>query len=97
MMLPEHVSALKQHDIEKNKIHRPILGEDDLAKIEHTLQTAIKDRVPVELSYYKDGFIKQTICYPQRLDPINKLLIVYDAYGLKERYAFADIMDAQSN
>ncbi|MCO7127913.1 YolD-like family protein [Sporolactobacillus shoreicorticis] len=97
MMLPEHIARIREEALNEQKILRPFLAEDELEQIGRTLQEAIKKRCPVELSYYEDGFIKKTICYPQRLNSINKLLIVFDAYRLKERYAFDDIMDVKSN
>jgi hypothetical protein len=80
-----------------NKIDRPILAEDELEEIGHTLQNAIKDHKLVEISYFKDGFIKQKICYPDRIDPLNKQLIVRGTYGLKWQYNYKDIMDAQTS
>lgn len=97
MMLPEHVARIREDLENEKKIARPILTEDELEEIGNTILLAIENRCPVELSYFKDGFIKRAICYPQRVDPINKLLIVYDAYGLKEKYAFADIMYVHLN
>jgi hypothetical protein len=95
MMLPEHVARIRDELENEKKINRPILAEDELEQIGRTLQEAIEKRCPVELSYYKDGFIKQAICYSNCLDPLNKHLITHDAYGMKNQYAFQDIMDAR--
>jgi hypothetical protein len=95
MMLPEHVARIQEEIENEKKIERPILAEDELEQIGRTLQEAIEKRCPVELSYYKDGFIKQMICYIKRLDPTDKRLTVSDMYGLKCQYKFNDIMDAK--
>jgi hypothetical protein len=95
MKLPEHVARIREEIENEKTINRPVLAEDELEQIERALQEAIEKRIPIQLSYYKDGFIKNTICYPGRLDPLSKQLIVRDAYGMKESYAFLDIMDAR--
>jgi hypothetical protein len=95
MMLPEHVAALKKHTINKMKIDCPILSDDELEQIGNMLNEALQRRYPVELSYYKDGFIKQKICYISKLDPIYKQLTVSDMYGLKWQYDFKDIVGVQ--
>lgn len=92
MMLPEHVQALKQLKIDEQKMPRPELCEDDIEEIENNLKMAVKNRLPVDMKYYKDGFIKNRICYPYWLDGINRQLICRDAYGLKSRIDFRDIM-----
>ncbi|MFT8309940.1 MAG: YolD-like family protein [Sporolactobacillus sp.] len=79
----------------ETKIDRPILAEDETEQIRRTLQAAINERAPVQLSYYKDGFIKQSICYPSCLDSFSRQLIVRDAYGMKKNYDFRDVIDAQ--
>jgi hypothetical protein len=95
MMLPEHIARIREDLENEKKIQRPILAEDELEEIGRVLQEAIEKRIPIQLSYYKDGFIKETICYPGCLDPLSKQLIVRDAYGMKDKYAFQDIMDAR--
>ncbi|MCO7128030.1 YolD-like family protein [Sporolactobacillus shoreicorticis] len=79
----------------EKKIDRPLLAVDEREQIRQTLQAAIKERLPVQLSHYKDGFIKQTICYPSCLDPLSEQLIVYDAYGMKIKYDLSDVTDVQ--
>ncbi|WP_100488536.1 YolD-like family protein [Sporolactobacillus pectinivorans] len=93
MMLPEHVQALRQHDIDRMKIGRPDLDEDELQEIQRSLQTVIKTHEFVELSYYKDGFIKQKICTIAKLDPYEKIVQVNDGFGMSYKFTFADVMD----
>lgn len=97
MMIPEHVKALRQHARDRQKIERPELCEDDIAEIEHELRLAIKKYEMIEMSYYKDGFIKHRICHPAQLDPINKQLIFRDIHGIKLRIDFQDIMYVKMN
>jgi hypothetical protein len=92
MMLPEHIQALKDLAIEERKINRPILSDDDLISIGNALQEALKEHCPVELSYYKDGFIKNKICYISKLDTVYKRLTVSDMYGMKWQYDFKNIV-----
>ncbi|MCQ2010525.1 YolD-like family protein [Sporolactobacillus sp. STSJ-5] len=93
MMLPEHIARIREDLENEKKIDRPILDEDELEQIGRTLQEAIEKHSLIELSHYKDGFIKQAICYPVRLDPITKQLIVHDSFGIKWKYDFQDVID----
>lgn len=94
-MLPKLVTRIRKEVRNEKKIDRPLLAEDETEQIRRTLQAAIIKRVPVQLSYYKDGIIKQTICYPYCLDPLSRQLSVRDAYGMKGKYHFRDVIDAQ--
>ncbi|MDF2536479.1 MAG: YolD-like family protein [Bacillales bacterium] len=95
MMLPEHVARIREDIENEKKIDRPILAEDELEQIGRMLQEAIEKRCPVDLSYYKDGFIKQKICYISKLEPIYKQLTVSDMYGLKWHFNFRDITNVK--
>ncbi|MCI1859855.1 MAG: YolD-like family protein [Sporolactobacillus sp.] len=92
MMLPEHVAALKKHMLDKQKTDRPELCKEDITEIEDHLKTAIKNYKMIDMEYFKDGFIKHRICQPYRLDAINRQLVYRDAYGLKARIDFRNIM-----
>lgn len=94
MVLPEHVAALKQYDVEKRKIIRPTLDEQEMETIERRIQAAIKNRQPVQLRYYKNGFIKDKVVYPAKLDAMTRRLICHDAFGLKWMIHFTDILGA---
>ncbi|SFG82412.1 YolD-like family protein [Sporolactobacillus nakayamae] len=95
MMLPEHVAAIREGYKNLDKIDRPILAEDELEAINRTLKEATQNHKPVDLSYYKDGFIKQKICYINRIDLVYRRLTVSDMYGLKWHYDFEDVMDVR--
>ncbi|MFT9427833.1 MAG: YolD-like family protein [Sporolactobacillus sp.] len=94
MVLPEHVAALKDYDIEKRKVIRPTLDEQEIEMVERKIRAAIKDRQPIQLRYYKNGFIKDKVVYPASLDAVTRQLICHDAFGLKWMINFVDILGA---
>jgi YolD-like protein. len=92
MMLPEHIQALRQHEIDKQKIERPVLSDDELADIQNTLQKVIKTHEFVEINYYRDGFIRKQICTVARLDPDDRTIHFFDGFGLSGKILFADVV-----
>lgn len=92
MILPEQRKALQQMEVDRQKVPRPYLSEDELAEIQQTLLHVIKTREFVEIRYYRDGFIKRKICTVAKLDPFSKLMQVYDGFGLGYRIPFADVV-----
>lgn len=96
MMLPEHVAALKQHDIDKQRIERPHLSEDELHEIQQTLESVIKSREFIDLSYYRNGFIKHKICTVAKLDSYERIVHIHDGFGMAYRIPFSDVMDVHA-
>ncbi|WP_332238633.1 YolD-like family protein [Sporolactobacillus sp. KGMB 08714] len=92
MMLPEHVEALMKEQKNLEKVERPHLSEDKLQKIQQILLSVIKTHEFVELSYYRYGFIKQKICTIAKLDPFEKIVQVYDGFGMGYRILFSDVV-----
>ncbi len=65
------------------KKEKPVLSEDQLYEMDMTLQRAFHERLKVYLSYFQDGYIKQTYGNITRIDPINKLIYIdYVKYPL---------------
>lgn len=95
MMLPEHVAALNQASTELEKIERPHLDEQKFEEIGRTLKQMTATRQIIEISYYKDGFVRKKIGYPDRLDPLQQQLTIRDLYGIQWFLPFSDILDVR--
>lgn len=91
--LPEQAEPLTEEFKNKEKIPRPDLAKDELQEIIRTLKISIHERKLVELSYFRDGFIRQKICYPDRLDVLEKQLTIRDLYGIRWKLPFQNIVD----
>ncbi|MDN3954691.1 YolD-like family protein [Sporolactobacillus laevolacticus] len=91
--LPEQAEPLTEEFKSKEKIPRPDLAEDELQEICRTLKISIHEHKLVELSYFRDGFIRQKICYPDRLDTLEKQLTIRDLYGIHWKLPIQNIVD----
>ena len=67
--------------LEKSKITKPILSEEELATIENTIIDAYYCKEIIEISYFKNGFIQKTTSKIQKIDHIYKM--VYLTNNLK--------------
>lgn len=92
MILPEQRKALQQMEVDRQKVPRPYLSEDELVEIQQTLQHVIKTHEFVEISYYRDGFIKRQICTVAKLDPSSRTVKYYDGFGLSGKIPFKDVV-----
>ncbi|TCP24503.1 YolD-like protein [Scopulibacillus darangshiensis] len=76
LMLPEHMTALRQWKADYKKIEKPILDEQEYEEIDRVLCDAMGEALPVIVDYYKNGFIEQLVGFAQRYDQLNKVLYV---------------------
>jgi hypothetical protein len=72
MMLPEHVEALNRHKVDKLKIKKPILDDQEIEEIGQKLGESLEDHSPVNVSYFKSGFIKEMKGIVTKLEPITR-------------------------
>lgn len=65
------------------KKERPILSEDQLYEMDINLQKAFNEQIPVYLSYFQDGYIKQTYGRITKIDQVYKFIYIeYVKYPL---------------
>jgi hypothetical protein len=80
MMLPEHVEAINQHNVDKLKIKQPILGEQQIEEIGRKLGESLENHSPVSVSYYQSGFINEMKGIVTKLEPLTRQITLMD-YG----------------
>lgn len=95
MMLPEHVAAVKQELINLEKVNKPILDEDGLAKIELLIYEAMEYNLQLEFSLFKKGFIESIVGSTHFIDYIKKEFRIKDKNDLIHNVPFQKIVDVQ--
>ena len=73
--LIEQATCLEQMRYERNKIDKPILSQDQMEKIEYTLQSYKKGQT-VKIKFYHDGYLYETETQIKRIDLENRCLIL---------------------
>lgn len=95
MILPEQREALKRMEIEDSKVPQPVLDEYELQEIGKSIQDAQKDHKLIEITYWKDGFIKKMTGNVAKIDAVYKRLKMNDTFGISWQYDFKDIVGVQ--
>lgn len=95
MILPEQKEALKQMELEDSKVPRPVLDEYELQEIGNSIQAAHKDHKLIEITYWKDGFIKKITGNVAKIDTVYKRLKMNDTFGISWQYDFKNIVGVQ--
>ena len=75
--LPEQFEAVQQHIIDQNKIDRPILSDDQLNELNIQLHQALHANIPVDIEYYKNGWLEYITLEIKNIDMLHMYLEVY--------------------
>lgn len=59
-----------------NKKEKPILSEDKLFLMDLTIKEAINSNKELLIDYYEDGYLKQFISFINKVDLINRIIIL---------------------
>ncbi len=79
----ERLSAMSHA---RKKQPMPLLSQEEKSDMDHVLQTAVRDHIEVQLTYYEDGFFYQTKGIVTKVDPIDKVIVI-----AKTRYSIQTI------
>lgn len=92
--LPEQFETIQQYIIDQNKITRPVLSDDQLAKLNIRLHEALQYAQPVEVKFYNNGFVDSVRSTIYRIDAINYEIDGY-VYNQQQRQKISifDILD----
>ncbi|HDI6731440.1 TPA: YolD-like family protein [Staphylococcus aureus] len=92
--LPEQFETIQQYIIDQNKITRPVLSDDQLAELNIRLHEALQYAQPVEVKFYKNGFVDSVRLTIYRIDAINYEIDGY-VYNQQQRQKISifDILD----
>ena len=75
--LPEQFEAVQQHIIDQNKIDRPILSDDQLNELNIQLHHALHANIPVDIEYYKNGWLEYITLEIKNIDILHMNLEGY--------------------
>lgn len=75
--LPEQFEAVQQHIIDQNKIDRPILSDDQLNELNIQLHQALHANIPVDIEYYKNGWLEYITLEIKNIDMLHMNLEGY--------------------
>lgn len=72
--LVSNKDVMKSLILEKNKISKPIISEEDSKTFEKLIIEAYYMHNKVLISYYKNGYIYETTSYIKKIDKVQKLI-----------------------
>lgn len=80
--------------LDQNKIDRPVLSDDQLAQLNIRLHEALQKSQPVNIKFYKEGYIDFVQLNIHRIDSLN-----FEIEGIKpnttyhQKVSILDIID----
>lgn len=82
MMLPEHVSLLREYGKEIKREPNPELDEWDYDAIQHTLDTAIKSKADTKVKLWRDGAFFYNRGIVESVDLRRRVIELEDPFSL---------------
>ncbi|WP_067843938.1 YolD-like family protein [Amphibacillus sediminis] len=94
MILPEHKAMIRQHYLESNHVSKPILAEDKLIELEHTIHQAMTFQKIISISYYQHKYIHTYKGSINKILTAKKQIELRTTDGVKQ-LNLADILDIE--
>lgn len=94
LMLPEHVTMLRDWQKEDDYTNRPELSEWDLESMQEELERAMRMKSQTEVDTWYDGKITGYLGTIESIDLHNRLITLQDPFDL-ERIKLEDIVSMQ--
>ncbi|WP_144461729.1 YolD-like family protein [Siminovitchia fortis] len=95
MMLPEHVQALKDANVDSKRVKRPQLDEQEWEQVNETIHIAIEYNLPVVFTLWIDGFFDEIRGMVHYVNQMNKLVHVVDTSLESHRIDFDSIVSVK--
>lgn len=93
--MPEHISLLRQIQIDNQKIPMPLLDDYQVQEFEEGIKYAKEYKLPVELVVHDNGFAENLAGLIQSFDQLNHQIKIIMKNGEFEYINFSDIMDVK--
>lgn len=90
-------SLLKELKYRLNRQEQPILSDDQYERLNQTLKIAIENHYFVSIHYYQDGYIQSIAGYIQKVDWINRKIILEGRFSISASHILEIEMIAVSN
>lgn len=94
MMLPEHISLLREWQAEDDFVQRPELTEWDLENIQEELERGLKMKSQTLVETWRDGKVTKYQGTIESIDLHNRRIMLQDPFDV-ERIKFEDIVSVQ--
>lgn len=91
LMLPEHVEELRK--VFSVKKEKPILDEQQMDEIDHTLKQSIQQQKMLQLTYYDAGHFRTVRGTLAKIDQRHGYIILCDGVG--KSIPLRDVIDAE--
>ncbi|QKS71604.1 YolD-like family protein [Paenalkalicoccus suaedae] len=78
MMLHEHVSALRSHRADQQRLPRPALSEEDLTEFGTSLLASYTHHIELHVTYWEDGIAYHISGVVTSLNPYTKSFLLSD-------------------
>ena len=89
--LIEQATCLEEMKYQRNKIEKPVLTDDQIEKINYTLQSYKKGQI-VKIKFFHDGYLYHVTTTIRRIDLENQCLVLE-----KGKLHFSNIIDIETN
>ncbi len=78
-MLPEVTEAIHRKEEKKKLVEKPMLSEDRLEELEHSLRECLELARPARFTYYRAGIIKSVMGVPIKVK--GSYLVLFHQLG----------------
>ncbi|GGI98311.1 YolD-like family protein [Paenibacillus hunanensis] len=92
MFLPEHRDRLHEWALSQSDITHPILANDELEELNHSIHLYLQDHSSVNVSFYKDKQIKNINGILHGCDLQNGFLVMYNQDEKVVRISLSNIL-----
>ena len=72
MMLPEHVDMLNELAVERTKVDKPIIDDQQKQEFAQAMSDAKVNNQRIKISIWKEGFFEDFVGYLNNIDPYLK-------------------------
>ena len=94
LMLPEHISLLREWQKEDDYVMQPELTDFDLQDIQEQLESAMLRKCMTQIRTWKDGKVTGYLGTVEEIDVRNQLIKLQDPFEI-ERIPAVDIIAVQ--
>lgn len=91
--MPQQYEILDQYIDDQNKIEMPLLSQEQLEHINDIIKEKIETTSFCTISYWDNGYIKNSSGFIKKIDAFNELLTIINEQGEKENLKFSVVCD----
>lgn len=97
MMLPEHVTMLRELEKKKSYQAKPMIDEQRLEELNHLISDYIQTNESVIVTYYSKGTYNTIVGRIKKIDPFEKELYILNQDNSLQKIKERMVMDIRQN